>query len=74
MSKDRIRNITGQSNGLPYANVVKHKRWVQYLRDHSYQFTWTDEDASHIFDWAKSSVISLETLRSTIYRHSHLDT
>ena len=55
MNKLRIRNITLQSNGTPYA---KCDRWVQQLRDHSFHFTWTDEESYHLFNWVKSSFIS----------------
>ena len=36
-------------------------------------FAWTDEDTSHLFHWTQSSVISHETLRKTIHRHSQGD-
>ena len=50
-----------------------HKRGVQYLRDHTFLFTWTDEDTRYLFDWAKSSNISHQTLCETIHKRSQSD-
>ena len=51
----------------------KQERWVQYLRDHTFPFTSTDEDTRHLFDWAKASIISHQTLCETIHKRSQSD-
>ena len=57
MNKSRIRNITLQNNGRPFANVIKRDRWVRFLRHNELHLSFSDEEIANLFQWLDNTRI-----------------
>ena len=69
--KDKVRiTILMFTN---YNEASKKMLHIKYTSIEHSEKVLTDEDTSHLFHWTQSSIISHETLRNTIHRHSQGD-